>query len=89
MPVLTPRADGLVESTTPVLLPVMAPRLHMQWVPDELRIEKYGMAPDVRTKLEAMGYTVVVKEPMGDVNAIVVDAKTGQFLGATDPRAEF
>ena len=27
MPILTPRADGLVESATPVLLPVMAPRL--------------------------------------------------------------
>jgi hypothetical protein len=27
MPVLTPRADGMVESTTPVLLPMMAPRL--------------------------------------------------------------
>lgn len=26
-PILTPRADGLVESGVPVLLPVMAPRL--------------------------------------------------------------
>lgn len=68
---------------------VMAPRLHMQWVPDELRIEKYGMAPDVRKALEGMGYTVVVKDPMGDVNAITVDQKTGMIYGSTDPRAEF
>ena len=37
MPVLTPRADGLVESTTPVLLPVMAPRLQ-----GELSAAGYG-----------------------------------------------
>ncbi|WP_312160534.1 hypothetical protein [Phenylobacterium sp.] len=37
MPVLTPRADGLVESAAPVLLPVMAPRLQ-----GELSAEGFG-----------------------------------------------
>lgn len=68
---------------------VMAPRIHMQWVPDELRVEKYGLAKDVEKALAAMGYSIAVKEPMGDVNAIQVDQKTGVMYGATDPRAEF
>lgn len=68
---------------------VMAPRIHMQWVPDELRVEKYGLAKDVEKALAAMGYTIAVREPMGDVNAIQVDQKTGIIYGTTDPRAEF
>ncbi len=68
---------------------VMAPRVHMQWEPDELRIEKYGLVRDVADKLAAMGYTVVVKAPMGDVNALLIDQTTGIIYGATDPRAEF
>lgn len=68
---------------------VDAPRIHMQWLPDELRIEKYGLAPDVIQQLTAMGYNVVVRGNMGDVNAIMVDQKTGLIYGAGDPRSEF
>ena len=68
---------------------VMAPRIHMQWLPDELRVEKYGLSKDVEKALEAMGYTIQVKAPMGDVNAILVDQETGVMYGTGDPRAEF
>ncbi len=68
---------------------VMAPRVHMQWVPDELRVEKYGVVKDVADKLAAMGYKVSVQDPMGDVNALLVDQKSGIVYGSTDPRAEF
>lgn len=68
---------------------VCAPRVHMQWLPDELRIEQYGLAPDVVAKLSAMGYKVAVLPPMGDVNAILVDPRTGVMFGSGDPRNEF
>ncbi|WP_120951324.1 gamma-glutamyltransferase [Helicobacter sp. L8] len=68
---------------------VSAPRFHMQWLPDEIRIEKFGMPKDVQENLEKMGYKIVVKPPMGDVNAIVVDAKAHVMYGAQDPRKEF
>lgn len=68
---------------------VMAPRFHMQWLPDELRTEKYGVIKDVIKRLEEMGYTIAEKAPMGDVNAIVVDHATGVIYGCNDPRAEF
>ncbi|WP_104712181.1 gamma-glutamyltransferase [Helicobacter cetorum] len=68
---------------------VSAPRFHMQWLPDELRIEKYGMPSDVKDNLTKMGYQIVTKPVMGDVNAILIKPKGRVFYGATDPRKEF
>jgi gamma-glutamyltranspeptidase len=65
---------------------VDAPRVHLQWIPDELRIEKNGLSADTMEKLTAMGYKIQVKPNMGDVNAIMVDPKTKAFLKASDPR---
>ena len=36
---------------------VNAPRIHHQWLPDELRIEE-GISPDTIRLLEALGHTV-------------------------------
>ncbi|MDR1472827.1 MAG: gamma-glutamyltransferase [Synergistaceae bacterium] len=68
---------------------VEAPRIHMQWLPDELRVEAYGVVKDVSDKLTGMGYNVSVQEPMGDVNAILIDPETGAVCGSHDPRREF
>lgn len=68
---------------------VMAPRIHMQWLPDEIRYEKYGLNLDVAAELHAMGYKLALKDPMGDVNAIMLDQKTGMIYGSCDPRNEF
>jgi gamma-glutamyltranspeptidase/glutathione hydrolase len=68
---------------------VDAPRVHLQWIPDELRIEKNGLSADTIAKLTAMGYKVQVRGNMGDVNAIMVDPKTRACLIASDPRNEF
>ena len=45
---------------------VAAPRLHHQWLPDEVRIER-GFAEETLAALKAMGHTVV--EPMGQTSA--------------------
>ena len=37
---------------------VAKPRFHMQWLPDEIRIEKDTLVKDVKVKLENMGYKV-------------------------------
>lgn len=68
---------------------VDAPRFHMQWLPDEIRIEKFGMVKDVEDNLKKMGYKIVVKPRMGDVNAIVIDTKSHTMYGARDPREEY
>ncbi len=68
---------------------VDAPRVHLQWIPDELRIEKNGLSADTMEKLAAMGYKIQVRANMGDVNAIMVDPGKKVFLIASDPRNEF
>jgi len=68
---------------------VDAPRVHMQWQPDELRIEKNGLVKDVVNNLTVMGYKVVTRGNMGDVNAILIDPSSGIMYGSGDPRNEF
>lgn len=68
---------------------VVAPRFHMQWLPDELRVEKDGLSQETAKALTAMGYTISVQPPMGDVNAILANLETGILTGAGDWRGEF
>ena len=62
---------------------VAAPRLHHQWLPDEVRIER-GFADDTLAGLKARGHRLI--EPLGysSANSIAVTAKG--LLGAPDPR---
>ena len=60
-----------------------APRVHHQWLPDELRIEE-GLSPDTIRLLEQMGHDVVVGDAMGSTQSIMVTA-AGLF-GSSDPR---
>jgi gamma-glutamyltranspeptidase / glutathione hydrolase len=63
---------------------VNAPRIHHQWLPDEIRIEE-GISPDTIRLLEAMGHTVNEKESMGAIQSIMI-AEDGTMYGGADPR---
>ena len=60
-----------------------APRIHHQWLPDELRVEE-GLSPDTVSLLEQRGQKVVVKNAMGSTQSIMV-TDSGLY-GASDPR---
>lgn len=66
---------------------VDAPRMHHQWLPDRIRIEADGVAPSVVAGLEALGHRVQVGGRQGSANAIGVHPRTGQRMGAPDPRS--
>jgi gamma-glutamyltranspeptidase/glutathione hydrolase len=66
---------------------VNAPRVHHEWLPDKLFVEK-GISPDTIRLLQEMGYIVVGTEPMGAASSIMLDQKTGMRYGAADPRRE-
>jgi gamma-glutamyltranspeptidase/glutathione hydrolase len=51
---------------------VDAPRIHHQWLPDELYIERRGVSPDTKAALQAMGYRVREQTPWGAVALIAV-----------------
>ena len=62
---------------------IAAPRMHHQWVPDYLRLER-GFSPDTIVLLQKMGHEVMVMPAMGRVQT--VQRKGAQFFGASDPR---
>jgi gamma-glutamyltranspeptidase/glutathione hydrolase len=62
---------------------VASPRLHHQWLPDEVRVEP-GFPEDVLATLKAKGHRVVESMGYSSANSILV---TGNgLLGAADPR---
>jgi gamma-glutamyltranspeptidase / glutathione hydrolase len=63
---------------------VAAPRLHHQWLPDEVRIER-GFAADTLDALKAKGHHIV--EPMGQTSANSIAVTANGLLGAPDPRS--
>jgi gamma-glutamyltranspeptidase / glutathione hydrolase len=64
-----------------------APRIHHQWLPDELVYEPYGLSGDTQAALTARGHKLVDKPRyLGDCEGIMIEEKTGIRLGATDPR---
>lgn len=62
---------------------VSAPRIHHQWLPDEIRIEE-GISPDTIKGLEEKGHKVVRKSSMGAIQSIMI--KEGMMYGGADPR---
>jgi gamma-glutamyltranspeptidase/glutathione hydrolase len=62
---------------------VDAPRLHHQWLPDQVRIER-GFAEDALAGLRAKGHQLV--EPMGQTSANSIAVTPNGLLGAPDPR---
>lgn len=64
-----------------------APRIHHQWLPDELAYEPLGLSADTRRALETRGHSLVNRPRyMGDAEGIMIEEKTGVRLGASDPR---
>lgn len=62
---------------------VSAPRLHHQWMPDMLRVER-GFSPDTLRLLRDLGHEVKVMPTMGRAETVQFDGRL--FLGASDPR---
>lgn len=68
---------------------VDAPRIHHQWLPDELLYETGGLARDVIDRLTAMGYLVKeTPDPNGRCQAIMIDPASGLFNGGPDAREQ-
>jgi gamma-glutamyltranspeptidase / glutathione hydrolase len=62
---------------------VAAPRIHHQWLPDQVDAES-GLSPDTIRLLEARGHKIVVGRTFGSANSILV-APEG-LTGAADQR---
>lgn len=66
---------------------VGSPRIHHQWFPDRLDVERHALSPEARTLLEKRGHVMDEVSPMGNAMAIWRGAD-GRIEGAADPRGE-
>jgi gamma-glutamyltranspeptidase/glutathione hydrolase len=92
----TPGGPTIINSVLQVILNVVDfgmdvqdavdwPRIHHQWLPDQLVMER-GFSPDTIALLKARGHHVKIVGSFGEVAAI--QARDGWLEGAADPRTE-
>lgn len=62
-------------------------RIHNQWLPDEIRIERNGLLPKTKLTLESMGHQIKSYSfNIGDVQAIAKE--NNQWVGVSDTRSD-
>ncbi len=76
---------SVVDYDMPIQEAVDLPRLHQQWFPDEVRFEDISANPKTVAALKAMGHQVL-NTRQGDAHSILVDRRTGAYVGAADKR---
>jgi gamma-glutamyltranspeptidase / glutathione hydrolase len=90
----TPGGSRIITTTLQVIMNVLdhgmnvaeatyAPRIHHQWLPDELRIEE-GLSADTIGLLEGMGHHVSLEDAMGSTQSIMIEEE--DLYGSSDPR---
>ncbi len=74
---------NVIDRKLPVAQAVGAPRIHHQWLPDELLVER-GFPSDMTEALRARGHNVVEVKLGTSANSILVTPQG--FVGAADHR---
>ncbi|MDM3868797.1 gamma-glutamyltransferase [Proteus vulgaris] len=65
-------ALNIIEFGMPPQEAVNSPRIHHQWLPDEVYYEQRGLSKDTLEKLSSMGYKMVEQTPWGAAELIMV-----------------
>lgn len=66
---------------------VSAKKFHHQWLPDDISVEENALDSLTMVKLQAKGYKIVYRGPIGRVDAIL-RTKWGFYQGGADPRGD-
>ena len=74
---------NVLDFQMPVKEAVEAPRIHHQWIPDELNVED-RLPPETKKSLERRGHTIRERTTLGVVQAVL--ANRSKTTGATDSR---
>src|SRR5262245_25857847 len=77
---------GVVDYGLNIQEAVNAPRFHHQWLPDFINMEAVGFSPDTVKMLGSRGHKIEWVPAWSDGECIAIDPKTGERLGASDPR---
>lgn len=66
---------------------VSVPRIHHQWLPDELRVERWGLNALTLQELRRRGHKIRESNSWGNANAITITPE-GVLEAAADPRGQ-
>jgi len=77
---------AILDLGSPLDVALAQPRIHQQWMPDELRIER-ALPPDVRQDLIRRGHRFTEEITFGSSHVVGRSADGKTLLGAADPRA--
>lgn len=69
---------------------IKAPRLHHQWLPDQVKIETEGFSMETLERLRAIGHTIQPYDSnirQGRAMGILLEPSSGTIFGASDPRS--
>jgi gamma-glutamyltranspeptidase/glutathione hydrolase len=80
--------SNVLDAHLDVVRAVGAGRIHHQWLPDDVLVDKNGLEPATAKALEAMGHSLKRIEGWGDGEAVMVDPITSLRTAASDPRNE-
>jgi gamma-glutamyltranspeptidase/glutathione hydrolase len=73
----------LVDHEIPLDQAVLAPRVHHQWLPDEILFEP-ALSPAIAARLRALGHKLVEEHDIGHANCIEVERTTGSLRAVAD-----
>jgi gamma-glutamyltranspeptidase/glutathione hydrolase len=63
-----------------------APRIHHQWMPDQIDFERFSLSNDVKKNLEKRKHILGEISSFGRAEGILIDQAKKIIWGATDPR---
>ena len=63
---------------------VNAPRIHHQWLPDQITAEPFAISPDTNAILTGMGHKIVEQAPWGAAEAILIGPKEDAALASSN-----
>ena len=79
---------NLIDFEMPPEDAVSAPRMHHQWKPDRIDLERVVFEPHIglREPLERLGHRVRGVAPQGSAHSIAIDSANGDLIGIADYR---
>ncbi|MDB9448157.1 gamma-glutamyltransferase [Anabaena sp. CS-542/02] len=98
MAVGTPGGSTIITQVLQIILNVLeyqmdvgaaisVPRIHHQWLPDELRVERWGLNALTLQELRRRGHKIRESNSWGNANAITITPE-GVLEAAADPRGQ-
>ena len=78
----------IVDARLDVVRAVGMGRIHHQYLPDAISVDRTGLDPKTAEALAAMGHSLKFTDGWGDAEAVLLDGATGLVSAASDPRNE-